>query len=678
MHVRSLVAGTAMLTFGSLLLALTFNAKGGERQGPTVQVSVQASDTSGGTLHYKWQSTDGVIQQADSKTTSWTLPPGRGIHFAYVLVSNGKGGYIERRISINTDSFGEYFDDDDTAPTPLPSGPNQLQLTNNALTSSITGSVTLLDGTPCGIANEFFGVHVYAQATVLDAGGNPLVPPVQILADEFGNFNFIPVPSAGFIRLTCENAAPRTLAIPSSGTFSTQFPDSSRPTVSGMTATLRGRPLPPLIAKFEPPATGLPSDVEPLADGFLSASTYLSAGVDSRKGACQYYKAIGAIGAATDCNNNGAFVQPITYRQWKEAVQIGRFAAAGGRTFRAAFVNKVDLNLARVHQSISYPDKTAAVVCNHVGTKNFFNPTQFDIDTAVLNAVENRDLVVCVAMDYMVNPAIQTTPFVRFMIFGPGGELLPSVNLDGRGEKFVPGTCTVCHGGGGGPSGSFTKFPEDGSGKADIGAHFLPYDVGNFEFANVYELRKCDQQEAIYNLNQNVLHTGPTQAETDLIGVAGVSGWYKKPNNGACSPHVTHVLDESYLPPEWQTFQSQNLTSNATDFYTNVVARSCRTCHVAQSGFNWDSGTVNNNIMNLNILAYKFELPIPLMCGNTQIHNTMPNSLVTFNRFWITSQNIAGFPNQVQSAQTFLGQNLNAGNCRALAEVMANPFPASP
>jgi len=38
-------------------------------------------------------------------------------------------------------------------------------------------------------------------------------------------------------------------------------------------------------------------------------------------------------------------------------------------------------------------------------------------------------------------------PFARFLIFGPNGDLLPSVNLDGNGEKFVPGACVACHGG---------------------------------------------------------------------------------------------------------------------------------------------------------------------------------------------------------------------------------------
>jgi hypothetical protein len=92
---------------------------------------------------------------------------------------------------------------------------------------------------------------------------------------------------------------------------------------------------------------------------------------------------------------------------------------------------------------ISYaPDNTAAVVCNHLGATDFFNPAQSDVDTAVLNAVNNEDLVGCVAMDYMVSSGVNNNqPFIRLLIFGSSGQLLPSVNLDGRREKFVPGTC---------------------------------------------------------------------------------------------------------------------------------------------------------------------------------------------------------------------------------------------
>jgi hypothetical protein len=43
---------------------------------PTVTVSVLATDLSGGTLSYKWKSTDGNIVNVNAASTTWTLPSG--------------------------------------------------------------------------------------------------------------------------------------------------------------------------------------------------------------------------------------------------------------------------------------------------------------------------------------------------------------------------------------------------------------------------------------------------------------------------------------------------------------------------------------------------------------------------------------------------------------------------
>src|SRR5437016_737683 len=67
-----------------------------------------------------------------------------------------------------------------------------------------------------------------------------------------------------------------------------------------------------------------------------------------------------------------------------------------------------------------------------------------------------------------------------------------------------------------------------------FGGHFLPYDVGNFEFSSQLGLRESDQEQGIYNLNQNVLNAGPTPAEQALI-----EGWY------ANQPGPSKVLDKT-------------------------------------------------------------------------------------------------------------------------------------
>jgi hypothetical protein len=75
-------------------------------QPPTVEVSVQATDPTGNKLTYEWRATEGTIANINSPQTTWTLPAGPGLHFAYVLISNGKGGYTERRVAVSTDDIG--------------------------------------------------------------------------------------------------------------------------------------------------------------------------------------------------------------------------------------------------------------------------------------------------------------------------------------------------------------------------------------------------------------------------------------------------------------------------------------------------------------------------------------------------------------------------------------------
>jgi hypothetical protein len=207
-------------------------------------------------------------------------------------------------------------------------------------------------------------------------------------------------------------------------------------------------------------------------------------------------------------------------------------------------------------------------------------------------------------MDYTVSPGVNNDqPFMRFLVFSPNGSLLLSVNLDGRGEKFVPGTCVACHGGD-----FYTgQFPSDGSGQANIGAHFLPYDTQNFLFSDrVAGLAKADQQSSLKALNMNVLNAGPTPAEVALI-----TNWYA---NGP-------TLDEGYVPSSYQ-----QLGPNGIALYRNLVQPYCRGCHVALAD---QSLNLDNHVVNQTFT-------LGPLCGTivTRAGYSMPNSLVTFNNFW--------------------------------------------
>lgn len=737
-----------MFTVSRPLLALCLIAASGASIAapPTVTLQVQVSDTSGGTLSYKWKATEGTIQNLNAATTTWKLPTGPGLHFAYVLVDNGLGGVIERRIAVSTDTIGTKL----TIPAPVTlAAPAQAAQTGDfyrlfvegpygngepgvkmfiqdtgtgtrypasgSLTSSARGDVTfanvlsglhggltygtdfsvncsidngktffgctgflttgpqlndpnsptvpaatsyyagaaladvgyygtlkLADGNACGTQNEFFNVHEAATATLLNASNTAIGTfPVSVN----GEFNVPLKKPAVRLRLQCAAAPPIELVLSAScaGGYcgDSVVTGVTQPTIQGITATLNGAVLNNVLqpfdgktpeAIFQPPPPGLPSDILPRTDAYLAEK-----GLDTIKSSCQYYKAVGAV---SGCTAAGVMQSPISFEDWKRTVKIDNYLVPGTPQYSAAYINQADLNLMRVHQSVSYSSsQTAAYVCNHLGPKFQLVTPQADIDAAIANGVNGKNLVACVAMDYGVSPGVNgDQPFTRFLIFGPSGKLLPSVNLDGRGEKFVPGTCVACHGG----SHYAGKYPEDGSGPANVGAHFLPYDTGNFEFSTASNLTEAQQEVSIYHLNQNVLNAGPTLAEQELI-----AGWYA---GGT-------TLDKNYLPASWQTAANLDSTGVTASFYKDVLARSCRSCHVAlREEYNFDH-YANADPNGANDLLPSPEHDIKVnVCGGSadMIRNyMMANSLVTFNKLWLTYQNTAGVPDQISIMQSF-------------------------
>jgi hypothetical protein len=712
--------------------------------GPTVHLTASASDPNGYPLTFTWKTTDGTLLNTNGAQTDWLLPSGPGLHFAYVLAANGKGGYTERRIGVNTDSIGnpaiatapqalaapaqsapsasahdyrgflvegtpgvqvQFFSSPGGTPFPttgpvvtdivgqyiIPNLPAALytatcsydggktslactpgsinapagtlvtedtadvysfspvgdtrpfQLSTGVVAASdyflvaspilaqVPFEITVLqaDKSPCGIVDPFFGVSVTVSATLIDAGGNVLAGPIT--GSKSGIVS-IPAnaPTSATVKISCEGnpVIAQAMAGLTTGT-SVTLPQTAAPVVSMIAATFNGT----ATGTFLPPPSGQPSDARAPADAFLSEK-----GLDTRQGTCQYYK---AIGAAQGCDTQGNLLSPISFTDWQRAVQIDSFAPAGAKVFQASYVNIWDLNLSRQHHSVSTgANSTAAYVCNHLGPP--VTATQADVDQVVDDTVNGKNLVACVAMDYSISPGVNGgKAFVRFLIFGPGGQLLPSVNLDGREEKFVPGTCVVCHGG----DRYAGAYPEDGSGHADVGAHFLTYDTANFAFSSKAGLTKADQEEAIYQLNQNVLSANPTPAEVALI-----AGWYAD---------GTHVLNESYVPAAWAAY------AGGVNAYLDMYAHSCRGCHIAQvSTFNFEAAS------GTQPAGSDYSGPV-LLGGTSQLEfwstvcssfsgdigsrpRSMPNSLVTFNRFW-SSQGSGDFTDQPLYMGQFFG-----------------------
>jgi hypothetical protein len=668
----------------------------------TVTLTVDA--TSINPLHYQWRVTDGNVVDVDAPTTTWTLAAGPGIHFAYVLVSDGLGGFSEGQIAVNTDehpSATPVAKNVYTTPPVVAEAPTP----RSTAATQIIGQIGLGDVSTCGVRNPFFGVNVNAVVELFDRNNTPLgrfvVDPYSFI------FAIDDNPAATTLSITCEGATarftnftrstvvPGLVATPPPTNFFF-LPGTQRPAIKSVTATQQGRN----IGYFPlTPSAPLPSDfvIGRLDDKLIGPPAHFLSykGLDTRKGSCEYYKAIGVIGG---CDDFGNFTGPrLTFTQWRRESRIAEFATFFDE--RAVFINKLDLNLTRDHHGVQYSrDDVSAYVCNHPGPApdpvpspqnphatgtdpTGLFPTQDRVNTAIEDVTrvdhlhpQGRNLLACVAMDR--RPVTSVTGhevrthvgdvFTRFMIFGPDGELLPSVNLDGQGEKFVPGACVACHGGAryfamtgstaaGIPNlGGFpesipvdSNFPDfNASLVRDLSAYFLPFDVENLQFHSTRaELTEADEDLPIRILNQIVTTTNNAVAVINGLAMPGATTRFDRLLRGFYpAPFPAPFAKGAHVPAAYTNSQ------DAKDFYLNVVARSCRTCHIAMDGADFETidpvlfGHFPQFVCDASAVGpQRYESTI--FTGDTNLAYLMPNSRVTFDRFWLSDRaNVVGQP----------------------------------
>jgi mono/diheme cytochrome c family protein len=685
--------------------------------GPTkTSLRVEAFDADGDALQYQWRVTGGSVENRNARETVWTLPDGPGLHFAYVVISDGKGGYIEQQYAVSSDGTGvaaparqpvsytaSVISDFSGTPVRLrfespdatnfvPSGGGaavrrtvylpdvQVQvvsggaavfsgvsdlsgeislpkldagrsydikcattqgvildtcrsgfspgtvasvvpvspLLSEARNLRLYGHVALADGNICGMHNEFFGMQSAATVQLLQADGASLGPAVRI--NRFGDYALdaaVAVQARLKLRVQCESYT-ATLDVPApaasgyvSGApveVSHQIPNT-RPQVTkllanGMDGNVRGD-----TVELELP--GAQSKTLPHPDHFL---TYK--GRDTKLSACMYYRSLGAAG---DCDAQGNMVAPISFDDWKRRHRFAPFAASNTEV-AANYINRWDLNLVRRMVATSTaPDSLAFYVCNHPGPDG---STQKEIDQVLETGLKGENEVACVAMEWSVTPGVNGgVPFTKFLTFAPDGSLLPSINLDGRGEKYMPGACIACHGG----TQYNGRFPDKGNPSPMLGSRFLPFDTGNYLFSSRPDLTEQAQTDALYLLNQMVRTTEKTDAAVPNSPTTRlIDGWYAGGK----------TLDKNFLPPKWRVDESQAATAGAARFYREVIGTSCRTCHTALSSprFDWDS------LGPASFRSARVELHV---CGGTADlarNASMPNALVTRNNMSARAQ----------------------------------------
>jgi mono/diheme cytochrome c family protein len=256
------------------------------------------------------------------------------------------------------------------------------------------------------------------------------------------------------------------------------------------------------------------------------------------------------------------------------------------------------------------------------------------INYASLEAATKRiNPVLAVAMEYST-PVEGTRRIVQFYTFAPDAQTgrfarVRSANLDGRGEKYMPQVCTVCHGGTPGGLTSGGAYANGG----DVNATFLPWDLDAFLFADSegansdrsysdQSLRarytRSAQAEALRRLNQiaYLTYEDATRPGRFALPRQLVEGWY---GVDAGNAFTRTSFTSDYAPAGWTpegvdgvANTADDNPSDATRIYQDVFARNCRACHIAHAP---DPGAGGSHLETL--------------VGASQTFNTCDRDLVT-------------------------------------------------
>jgi mono/diheme cytochrome c family protein len=232
--------------------------------------------------------------------------------------------------------------------------------------------------------------------------------------------------------------------------------------------------------------------------------------------------------------------------------------------------------------------------------------------------------------------------FPKFYNFnGATGERQLLVNIDGRGDKAMPGVCISCHGGRGDaltpPDANGRRhFPIIANGESqvrgDVQAHLHPFEADALAFSETPGFTRAEQEAAIKTINKWILCTYPKTAadnspEDACRRLANPSEWQgtaaeflKAAYGGPGLPNATFV--DNYVPQSW-------LQNGQSTLYRTVIATSCRACHVMR-------GVVGNSDQDFTTYE-KFQGLSDRIKAHVIDRGNMPLVRLIFERFWGTN-----------------------------------------
>ena len=297
-------------------------------------------------------------------------------------------------------------------------------------------------------------------------------------------------------------------------------------------------------------------------------------------------------------------------------------APAGPDYARTSYLNDNDLGSGRDMHFLKHADGTLSAYVT-----NYSRGVAFDQRLAFADDAQNKSQPgATVCMEYKpvegATGAFAGRPIVKFFVYAdldglPGIERQAAANLDGFGGKFVPNLCTNCHGG------TYANPASPSLAQVDMACSFRELDLATYKFPGGRLVPNAAEQAAFRKQNlmiHDIAAAVPVGANPVARGPIRdlINGWYGGANQ-----------DNTYTPPAWLGAPQQNL-------YHQVVAVSCRTCHIAfdsaddSTGRDWnryDQMIDDHDLINFYARGSTL--------SGTGSGRLMPHALVTYRNFWL-------------------------------------------
>jgi len=269
------------------------------------------------------------------------------------------------------------------------------------------------------------------------------------------------------------------------------------------------------------------------------------------------------------------------------------------------------------------------------------------------------------AIEYSPAPGVTPTAncgncFAKFYFFSPAGARANMVSLDGRSPKSTIEVCSSCHGGRGDPLTPATGSPSGqplfplaqnsaSLARGDIAIHPHPIEVDMLDFPAIAGMTRADQEPALKVMNKILLCTFPLPAGTtaaypeDLCRRGAMAQEWQGGadyiiksaygGNGLPSAAYTSVP----VPAAWQTVGQSTL-------YQNVVAPTCRACHILRGAGAYSGADIDFNSYAL-FNGYADRIKAHMID-----RGDMPLSKILYERFWAAPSMYSALDTFLQSA----------------------------